>query len=34
MWKIPKFGCVNDVTRRDNLVGIKDDRLPTLKDGE
>jgi hypothetical protein len=25
---------VNDTTRKDNLVGFRGDRLPTLKDGE
>jgi hypothetical protein len=34
MWKIPKFGHVYDATRRDNFVGFRDDRLPTLKDGK
>jgi hypothetical protein len=33
MWKIPKFGRVNDAARRDNLARFKVDRLPTLRDG-
>jgi amino acid permease len=34
MWKIQKLDHVNDVIRKDNLVGFKSDRLSTLKDGE
>ncbi len=34
MWKILKPNNVNDTTRKDNLVGFRGDRLPTLKDGE
>ncbi len=34
MWKILEPNRVNDATKRDNLVGFKVDRLPTLKDGE
>jgi hypothetical protein len=34
MWKIQELDHVNDVIRKDNLVGFKSDRLSTLKDGE
>jgi hypothetical protein len=34
MWKIPKPNHVNYTARRDNLVGFKVDKLPTLMGGE
>jgi hypothetical protein len=32
MWKIQELDLVNDVIRRNNLVGFRNDRLSTLKD--
>jgi hypothetical protein len=34
MWKIPKSSCVNYAARRDNLVGFRFDKLPTLTCGK
>lgn len=34
MWKFSKPSHVNDATRKDNLVGFRGYRLPTLKNGE
>jgi len=34
MWKIPKSSSVNYASRRDNLVGFRFDKLPTLAGGK